>query len=108
MAVTPTAWHQNNRGLYVRMQTSETNTFAIDLVNELSTSDALSTVTATVDSGITLLSAVPRRDVDISATPHQMLVVLRATQTGVFHIKLTGTTTQGLTHVKHFDVLVER
>ena len=108
MTVTPSAWQQYDQGYYVEMVTGETNTFAVDLINELNTGDELSTVTATTSTGITVSGVAPRYDTSIRTTPHQMIVVLTATQTGVFNIQLKATTTQGLTHVKHFDVLVER
>tara|TARA_B100001057_G_C22814252_1_gene936708 strand:+ start:972 stop:1298 length:327 start_codon:yes stop_codon:yes gene_type:complete len=108
MTITPSAWRLYDQGHYVEMTQGGTDTFAIDIFNELDTGDQLLTVTATADAGITVLSVVPRLDTTVSSTPHQMLIVLRATQTGVFHIKLIGVTQNGATHVKHFDVLIER
>ncbi len=108
MTITPSAWRLYDQGHYVEMTLGETDTFAIDIINQLDTGDELTTITATADAGITVLSVVPRYDTTVSSTPHQMLTVLRATQTGVFHIKLTGVTQNGATHVKHFDVLIER
>tara|TARA_Y100001938_G_scaffold150355_1_gene240904 strand:- start:1807 stop:2133 length:327 start_codon:yes stop_codon:yes gene_type:complete len=108
MTATPSAWRLYDQGHYVEMDIGATEIFAIDIFNELDTGDQLITVTATADAGITVLSAVPRTETTVSSTPNQMLVALRATQTGVFHIKLMGVTQNGATHVKHFDVLIER
>ena len=108
MAVTHTAWRQYDQGHYVEMSTGETDQFAIDLINELDAGDQLLSATSTADAGITVLSTVVRNDVAVRSTPHQMMVVLRATQTGVFHISITANTNNGLTFVKHFDVLIER
>jgi hypothetical protein len=90
------------------MSTGETDQFAIDLINELDSGDQLLSATSTADSGITVLSTLVRNDASVRSTPHQMMIVLRATQTGVFHISITSPTNNGLTFVKHFDVLVER
>jgi|TARA_R100000278_G_scaffold107199_1_gene83902 hypothetical protein len=108
MAVTHTAWRQYDQGHYVEMSTGETDQFAIDLINELDSGDQLLSATSTADSGITVLSTLVRNDASVRSTPHQMMIVLRATQTGVFHISITSPTINGLTFVKHFDVLVER
>jgi len=107
MTVAITAWQQGNRGLYVKMSPGETDTFCIDVRNELDSTDQLASVISTVDAGLTLLGSVVRIDTTVRATPHQILVVLRATQTGVFHIKCVAPTLNGLVMVKHFDVLVE-
>jgi len=107
MTVAISVWQQSNQGLYVKMSPGETDTFAIDVHNELDASDELLSVTATVDAGLTLLSNVVRINYSLRSRPHQMMVVLRATQTGVFHIKCVAPTLNGLTMVKHFDVLVE-
>ena len=107
MTVAITAWQQGNQGLYVKMSPGETDTFCIDVRNEIDATDELLSVATTIDDGITLLSSVARMDTSIRARPHQILVVLRATQTGVFHLKCVAPTMDGLTIVKHFDVLVE-
>tara|TARA_Y100000004_G_scaffold109283_1_gene122574 strand:- start:615 stop:944 length:330 start_codon:yes stop_codon:yes gene_type:complete len=107
MTVAITAWQQGNQGLYVKMSPGETDTFAIDVRNELDSTDELLSVTATVDAGITLLSSVVRVDYSVRSRPHQMMVILRAAQTGVYHIKCVAPTLDGLVIVKHFDVLVE-
>jgi len=107
MTVAISVWQQGNQGLYVKMSPGETDTFAIDVHNELDASDELLSVTATVDAGLTLLSNVVRINYSLRSRPHQMMVVLRATQTGVFHIKCVAPTLNGLVMVKHFDVLVE-
>jgi len=107
MTVAISVWQQGNQGLYVKMSPGETDTFAIDVHNELDASDELLSVTATVDTGLTLLSNVVRINYSLRSRPHQMMVVLRATQTGVFHIKCVAPTLNGLVMVKHFDVLVE-
>jgi len=107
MTVAISVWQQGNQGLYVKMSPGETDTFAIDVHNELDVSDELLSVTATVDAGLTLLSNVVRINYSLRSRPHQMMVVLRATQTGVFHIKCVAPTLNGLVMVKHFDVLVE-
>ena len=107
MTVAISAWQQGNDGLYVKMSPGETDTFCIDVRNEIDSTDELSSVATTVDAGLTLLSSVARLNQNIRSRPHQILVVLRATQTGVFHIKCVAPTLNGLTIVKHFDVLVE-
>jgi len=107
MTVAISAWQQGNQGLYVKMSPGETDTFCIDVRNEIDSTDELLSVTATVDAGLTLLSGVVRIDYSLRSRPHQMMVVLRATQTGVYHIKCVAPTLNGLTMVKHFDVLVE-
>lgn len=107
MTVNITAWHQGNQGLYVKMNPGETDTFAIDVRNEIDSTDELLSVATTIDTGLALLSSVARLDQNIRSRPHQILVVLRATQTGVFHLKCVATTLNGLVIVKHFDVLVE-
>ena len=77
MTVAISVWQQNNRGLYVKMSPGETDTFAIDVHNELDASDELLSVTATVDTGLTLLSNVVRINYSLRSRPHQMMVVLR-------------------------------
>ncbi len=109
MTVTPNIWRQGNQGQYVQMRVGETTTFVIDLRNELG-SDSLASVSMTIDSGLELVSSVLRTDTTIRSTAHQILIMVRAPETtavGVYHVKCVTPTANGLTIVKHFDVLIE-
>lgn len=108
MAVAYSKWQINNQGHYVRMQTNSTEIVAVDLVNQLATTDQLITAESTTDPGIDITATVVRYDTAIKSTPHQVLCYIQALQPGVYGIQIKATTNQGLIIVKHFDVLVER
>lgn len=108
MAVAYSKWQINNQGYYVRMKANTTEIVAVDLVNQLATTDQLIRAETITDTGINITATVVRYDTAIKSTPHQVLCYIQASQPGVYGIQLKATTNQGLTIVKHFDVLVER
>lgn len=109
MAVQHSKWRRNNDGVYVRLDIGHTETFVIDLKNELRAGDFLNTCIATSTSTDILLGFTVRTDFDEGFEyPHQQLVTLTPQAIGVHPIKLTSTTQNGITIVKHFDVLTER
>lgn len=109
MAVRHNKWRRSNDGVYVRLDIGHTETFVIDLKNELRTGDFLNTCIATSTSNNILLGFTVRADLDEGFQfPHQQLVTLKPLAIGVHPIKLTSKTEAGIIIVKHFDVLTER
>ena len=109
MATEYTHWLTYNKGHYVHQSLGNRETYVIDLKNELDTGDFLQGCVATTTStGMTIFGATVRLDAEAGYTqPHQQVVILIPTAVGTHDIKLTSTTENGQTIVKHFDVLVE-
>lgn len=110
MAVTNTQWHIYNKGYYIAVKQDSETDLAIDLQNELSTGDYLVTPTFTTTSGdLTITGQAVRYDTLQGFTqPHQAQCRVSSATLGAHSVKLTVTTNQGLTMVKHFDVFIER
>ncbi len=105
MAVDKTNYKQLNVGQAYTMPVGQLDNLLIDLRNELDTGDFLLTVIATTtSSGIEINGAAPRLATGVFEHPHQQYVRLKPTAVGVHPIKLTSTTQNGLTIVKHFVV----
>ena len=109
MAVAKKLWITYNKGHYVESAIGTREIYLIDVAKELKTGDyLLGTVATTTSTGITIFGATVRHDAAQGfIKPHQQLVVLVPTAKGVHPIKLVSTTTNGLTIVKHFDVLTK-
>lgn len=109
MAVEATQWHIYNQGYYIQVKQDSKTDLAIDLRNELSTGDYLiSTNFTTTSSDLTISLQAVRYDANIRTTPHQAQCTVQSSTLGSHAVKMIATTNDGLTHVKHFDVLVER
>ena len=110
MEVTNTPWHIYNRGYYCAVKQDSETDLAIDLQNELSTGDYLTTVTfTTASTELTIAKQAVRFDVAQGfSTPHQAQCTVQSSTLGAHAVTMTATTNDGLTHVKHFDVLIER
>lgn len=109
MAVTDTVWLRYNRGHYVKADVGEQINLNIDLKNELATGDFLQGCVATTTStGLTIFGATVRLTDDTIGQPHQQMVVVIPTAVGTHPVKLVSTTQNGITIVKHFDILTER
>ncbi len=106
MALTHTHWKRYNKGHYVETDLNNTELHLVDLKNELATGDFLRTCVATTTSNtLTIDGFFVRIDTDTHIQPHQQAVLLTPTAVGTHDVKLTSTTENGLTIVKHFDVL---
>ena len=109
MAVADTVWLRYNQGHYVKADVGEQINLSIELKNELDTGDFLQgCVATTTSSGLTIFGATVRFDSDRIDQPHQQMVVVIPTAVGTHDVKLVSTTQNGLTIVKHFDILTER
>ena len=110
MAVTNTQWHIYNKGHYIAVKQDSVTDMAIDLQNELKSGDYLTTVTfTTTSSDLTITGQAVRYDTTQGfTTPHQAQCNVSSSTLGSHAVTMTATTNDGLTHVKHFDVLIER
>jgi hypothetical protein len=109
MAVAKKLWLTYNKGHYVEADIGVREIYLIDVQNELKAGDYLHGCVATTTSTDALIfGATVRHDVSQGKTrAHQQLVVLQPTAVGTHPIKLVSTTANGLTIVKHFDVLTK-
>jgi hypothetical protein len=110
MTVTNTQWHIYNKGYYCAVKQDSETDLAIDLQNELKTGDYLTIVTfTTASTDITIAKQAVRFDALQGFTnPHQAQCTVQSSTLGAHAVTMTVTTNGGLTHVKHFDVLIER
>tara|TARA_R100000231_G_scaffold130725_1_gene102489 strand:- start:378 stop:698 length:321 start_codon:yes stop_codon:yes gene_type:complete len=103
-------WQIYNKGFYLPVKLDSETDLALDFQNELTTGDYLTTATfSTTDTGIVIAKQALRFDAAQGFTnPHQAQCTVQSSTIGTYAIKLTTTTNQGFTHVKHFDVRIER
>jgi len=109
MALTHSHWYRYNKGHYVQLDKDHSEIFLVDCINELETGDFLKTCQATTTSTeLAIESSFVRIDTTQQTQPHQQAVLMKPTATGTHDVKLTSTTQNGITIVKHFDVLCRK
>ena len=106
-----TGFQRDNKGIYIIKDPDANLSYALDFVDYLQSGDTLSTATASLQTitGDTDPLAFPTNaatDVSISGTK----VILRVeggTDGNVYDVKVTITTTEGDTDVRHFRIVVK-